>query len=446
MSYYISNLYRGIYDFQNRRLEFNMSSKSHIIITHPLLLSSILFLQIYGPRLFGSSILDFVVLASVLSIVLSITVSSGISEWLGNSYRFLILLYIIITYSLAVTLFNNHQEFFYPLKFFRSLINFIGVCGLYKLYESKYHEKTPYIILEHIFISVTIHGALMLLQYISYDFARILYTITGDTRMKMTRVSGLTISYNTLNLVQGFGFLIGIAYPGRLLLRYKQIFFIISMLIILFSMVLAGRTAMYTILSLSSIALIFKLRSVKITSLLQFATTIFVISIIILSFKNVFISDEVAYRFETYTWRPIYEPIESFIKYGDFSHTHGGATAEEIGENMYFLPDDFTTFFWGSSLSGRGKIYIPSDVGYVLFIFGIGLNGTILVLLLYTYMAFESLKWLRFDIWFTYLALAFTVGVIVIHFKEQSLLTRHAFTISSILLISTSTLRKYTLK
>ncbi len=100
---------------------------------------------------------------------------------------------------------------------------------------------------------------------------------------------------------------------------------------------------------------------------------------------------------------------------------------------MYFLPDGFISVVFGSSISCRGNVYVQSDVGYVLSIFGIGIFGTLLMIAFYIYVFILAFRIKDYDKDVALLLFLFTVVVMSLNFKEQVLLTRHAFTITVLL-------------
>jgi hypothetical protein len=89
---------------------------------------------------------------------------------------------------------------------------------------------------------------------------------------------------------------------------------------------------------------------------------------------------------------------------------------------------------FGQGITGRGDVYVPSDVGYVLSLYGIGLIGTGLVVGFYLYVLSVSWKLRRYDRQIALLSALFCLAVLVQNAKENSLLTRHGFTVTAILL------------
>lgn len=393
------------------------------------------FLLIYGPRLFGSTVLDVISIVSILAFAYYLLGSRARIKWVRGSTIPIGVFVGLCWYSLVIILFSDHQEFFYPLKFIRAIINYLGVYVVCFWYTRRYGSDAIYVILEHIYWATVIHAAIMVLQYINSDIARFIYTLSGYPRWKSYRVTGLTISYNVLTLVQGFGFLVGIVMQGRLGNREARSLFLfpLSMVILLLSMFLAGRTALYIMLFFAMIALLVGWRKHLLNRrFMRIAVT----SCVLLLGLSQLIGDSVMDKFNTLTLPLLMSPIKLYLESGTTEGMYTKRTLGVILNDMYFLPEDPATLWFGSSISGRDSVYINSDVGYILMIFGIGVVGTAAVVAFYIYMLAVGIKWWKYDRRIGFLMIVFTAGVLVLNFKEQTLLTRHAFTLSMLMLCS----------
>jgi hypothetical protein len=278
---------------------------------------------------------------------------------------------------------------------------------------------------------VALHAFIMVLQFVSGDFAQAVYALSGYTRAKSYRVTGLTISYNALNLVQGFGLLLAIVLQQRFKTGWRRAAFAPATAFILGSMMVAGRTAAAVMLTFCLIALVIGMRRF----LFRLSTLVFLLALGAVAAGVIMLipADDIE-RFRVFTLWPIIEPIEMYLRFGSVVGTYGMSTLDTLMKEMWFFPQEGTALLFGSSHSGRGDAYIPSDIGWVLFIHGIGVIGTLGVALLYVHMLVLAARWTRFDRWIGYAMAAFTLAVMILHLKEQSLLTRHAYTISALLI------------
>jgi hypothetical protein len=400
------------------------------VTSSSLFLFSLVFLLIYGPRMFGSTALDLITFAALVAVGYSLVSSRAAVAWVPGSTLQISALGVLTVYALIITITSPTPELFYPAKFIRAALNYGGVYVLSMWYWRKYGREGIYIMLEHVFWAVAVHALVMVLQYTYSGFANIIWTISGYSRDKSLRVTGLTISYNTLNLVQGFGLLLAILLRDRMRSGWKRVCFIPAAALVITSLFIAGRTAAFIMGMFCFIALVVGFRRF----LLRMSTLWYIAGMIavVVAIALVIPADDLE-RFQSGTLKPILEPITAYLQYGSIVGTHARATAELLARSMWFFPQDERVLLWGSSLSGRGDIEITSDIGFVLFIFGIGVVGTIAVVLLYAHMLILAKRWRRFDGWIAYAMAAFTLAVVMLHFKEQTILTRHAYTISAIL-------------
>ncbi len=398
-----------------------------------LVLFVLLFTLVFGPRLFGSFLLDTISIASVLVVAVSLVSPRWGATWVSGSLAPIGFVAFLLLYSTMVALFSVHQELFYPLKFGRALINYVGVYALCVWYFAHYGEDGANRILEHFFWAVAAHAGIMVAQYISSDIATVVYTLSGYDRWKAYRVTGLTVSYNTLSLVQGFGLLVGLMIQEQYKGTRARMFFLVALTLVTVSLFLAGRAAAYMMFFLVVFTVLVRARRDLLNR--QGLLSILAVGLMVLSLNSA-LSPEVLDRFTTLTLRPFTEPVSQLLQLGTVEGTHGGDTAEGIFAEMYFLPDDEITLWVGSSVSGRASVYVPSDVGYVLSVFGIGLIGTAITVAFYVYLLIMAFRWRRHRAWFSYLATAFTLATLALNLKEQVLLTRHAFTVSMLLLCS----------
>jgi hypothetical protein len=339
----------------------------------------------------------------------------------------------LLFHSLLVSLLSKNQELFYPLKFARVIVNYLGVLTLSLLYRKKYGPDFIYKILEHVFWAVAFHAAIMVLQYTSSSFAALVNQISGYPPWKIYRSTGLTVSYTTLNVVQGMGLLIAITLHHRFRSKVKTFFFLPAVIVILVSMLFAGRTAAYLMYSFSFLAVLLGWRRflIKWKPILVLAGMFLLMQAFPTADNN-----EAFKKFRSVTLPTLVEPVQEYVQTGIIWNTYGGRTAEKIFKTMYFLPKDDATILFGSSTSGRGDVYVASDVGYILLIFGIGIFGLAGVIGFYVYLLFLGVKWRQYDFWIAFLTVMLALALLLLNFKEQTLLTRHAFTLSAFLLCS----------
>jgi hypothetical protein len=85
-----------------------------------------------------------------------------------------------------------------------------------------------------------------------------------------------------------------------------------------------------------------------------------------------------------------------------------------------FVPNSTLTFLLGEGNFGRGNIYIPSDLGFVLGIYGygiIGVTGVLIILVSVAYGVFRASS----DDNTRVIALLLTATLILVNFKDYYL-------------------------
>ena len=109
-----------------------------------------------------------------------------------------------------------------------------------------------------------------------------------------------------------------------------------------------------------------------------------------------------------------FELFINFIETEKFSTS----STDEILQNQLIFPADIFKLLFGTANFGRGSDIIPSDLGVVYFVNGIGIFGTLIVfsfhfiLLYFAYIFRKSYKPMF------YFLITFQVLLIVINFKD----------------------------
>ena len=397
----------------------------------PWLLFSMTFLLVFGPRLFGYYSLDLLMATAFVSFLALLVLGNLQLPYPGALYLPLFLFGTLLLYSLFVVLLSDTREFFYPLKATRVAANYLGVYALCVFYRYRFGKQGMAVLFEHLFWAISLHALIMIVGYASESFLAILASIAGYERIAPYRVSGLTISYQSLALVQGFGFFLGLLSLKKPRAGWRAVLFLPALAVSSFAIFLAGRTALFYITAILLTLLVFQARAmllnVRFVGALAFGLFVGLAGYRLLD-------SSIKDRLDV-TLAFVVQPVEAALGARDFEGTYAAHVSRRVLE-MYFLPADPRILLFGSSVSGRGKVYVPSDVGYVLLIHGLGVFGSFLVLLFYLGSFVVALRWLKHDRATGILFLFLTAGVLFLSFKEQILLTRHGFTLSAVFLCS----------
>lgn len=391
-----------------------------------------MFLLTFGPRLYGIVFLDMITLTSfaVLVFVASTTTWARMARNLPRFTTWAMVLSAL--WAASGFLLNGLTEPFHLYRSLRALLNFSAMFALCWYVHWTDQTRAQHRLLDAMFWSVATHSALMCLQYFYPPSQSYLYELSGMFHQKATRVTGLTTSYNTLAIVNGFGFILGVLLLAeRSYGAKKTIVAYVGLAVILISLMLAGRTAAY----LTGVVVVFCLAKVAgsaRTLAHAFAFAVF-LTVVVATLWTVSSIDTID-RFENTTLRMLSEPIRA-VWHGDtLEGTHTARTLDTIRDDMYFLPNDMLTLLVGTGGDGRTGTYVASDSGYVLHIFGTGVVGMSLMVAVYLNAMFSAMRRGTRGTSAGFLLFWFALGCLILNGKEQVLLTRHGLTMLSLLL------------
>ncbi len=385
------------------------------------------FLTIYGPRLYGSNILDLISLTSIVCIIIGTL--NGSFKMIDNKIIFVaILLIFMFLYTLMISVISGINEFVFAGKFIRAFLNFFGVYGLVFTFYKKTNGNLV-LLLKLIYLSVLLHSLIMIFQYLLPDFGKFIVEINGYGNDKLFRVTGLTVSYNTLNVVQSFGFFIGI-----ILNKNGKFYYIIGSIVILIAMFLAGRTSFILTLLLLFIYIIIDSKLNLVSYFKYLVSIVFFLFVVSILF-NFYVPSNIKQKFESTTFVSFNQLILSINDSDDFASTYGGETAIGLKDHL-ILPENVFILLFGNGNDGRGRVYIPSDIGYIKWIYGVGLLGSIIIYSLYLMIYYLIYKRLGSEMQnLNLVIIGNLLMIILLHAKEQVILTRHAFSITFILFV-----------
>jgi len=374
--------------------------------------------------------LDTLILTCIGVLFYALTLEKKKIYFAQDSLLPIAIMVILCIYSFVLTFFYTIHEYFYVLKFARTIVNFLGVYTLVYLYFLRYGLSAKEVIIRHLFWVTVVHAVIMVLQFTVPSFRDLILTLTAYSRPNLYRATGLTVSYNTTNLVQGIGLLIAVM-KGKSIARgpYGKLFGPATIILIL-SMAVSGRSAFLLTLLFVAVLIFRKILTGEINPIKLITPLVLVLLIVPVVGK--LINSPMIRIFLSVTLVDIVEPIESLFQTGSVAGTKAGLTFS-ILRTMYFLPDNPWVLIFGSTLLGRNLIHIYSDSGYVLTIFGIGIVGLILILLIYSYFVQIAFKWNKYDWEIGFLLLFINMGTLILSLKEKLLLTRHVFTITILL-------------
>lgn len=415
---------------------------------HKVISFLVLFSLLFGPRM---KILDVMQASNILLFMVAIFYIFIVKKKIERPiFVYVVLCLLASLYSfLIVGIYGFADNTVFKLLSF--LFFHLGsayiIVSLYRYsYPTDYQNK----ICLHIFVSGIINGFFVIavfasgslrnaaLSLLDYSQNQLMWSEMGRRSFDLNMGGGAGAS-----VVFSFVFMIGVA----LLNKQDKLFLLkISGLVILFiATLLTGRTGlifimvyipMYVILSRftngkNSIHKTYNLSFFKTVKLSYFLLFLFGVMALFWTFVA---SDDIKDRYINNIQPWAFEFYYSYIESGTIST---GSTNVIVNE-MYFIPDSGMHLFFGDSNMGRTQNleYVPSDVGYIRFIFGIGILGLILVFLPLLFLGLYSYNNQKLGV-APSLLLFMIIGVFISNFKELDYMSRGSGLIILLLFITT---------
>ncbi len=393
------------------------------------------FIFIFGWKI--AQMIDLISLFSVAFFSAYVLILQGhISK---SEAKIVWLLLLLVVYSTFITIIHGGIELHYPMRSLRALINFLGAIGIVGFFQLIYGKHYADQLLLHLFLSLVVHAIVIFAMYVSDTFRATVYDLTGAIAYGFVnlntpiltglRVSGLTYGLAQTSVLQMAGFFI---FPFLYRRFMVKIFSVIFAFFLIISIFVSGRTGL--ILGSFLVPLAFLLYSIKyeIKELFFLFSTIVFVVILVLILKDSFL---LPHKFYNYNMEWISEILE-IEKSEDF------LGLLQTMRDMYFLPHDAWIFLFGSGITGRGEGgYIPSDSGYVLSVFGVGIVGLSLMMSIYMVAFIYGIQVFNIHRGVSVFLMLLVISVFILNFKEFALLTRNQFSVLALLMCTASRLR-----
>lgn len=273
-----------------------------------------------------------------------------------------------------------------------SLFAFVSFFSAYYVNNLTLLRGRPWLI-HSINLALFMNNVIILLLFGSTVFNALFYKVIAvNSRIfdyPVPRFSGLLydgFSYaSTLNSIF-FGILFYLLLCCRRNMSGLSVYFVILNLLLTFiTTVLVGRFGVGIIFIESLILLIFYFYSFKLRARLVLTLKLCFSLFLIFGVVRLFLSLEYA------------PSISEYFSYGFRFYSNIFVSGEisdssltDIRENMFFLPKEWMSIFFGQGNFGRASKYILSDVGFVLGVYGFGIVGvTLFVIGLFTFSHFS---------------------------------------------------------
>jgi hypothetical protein len=336
-----------------------------------------------------------------------------------------------------------------PLRIMRAAILLCACwCLVFYIYN-QWGIKSDRLIATAIFLGIALHGILMIAQFIYPGFRESMtkwtFASEGLDINLRTRMPGLTNGGGAqLSAFMSMGFLLfPYCYAAAKNWFFKFIL-IIGFSVVVISVVLSGRSGVYTALFLFPLMLIlvgylyregggvvkFILRMIGLVCAILFCG-------FIISFLDSFLrsstggTDYADYAFER-NLDMFLNPDEGIVR---------NSTVIELWDNHIVLPSDLTTLLKGDlanmdhsqGAGGAATRDVDSDIGYIRLLFGYGLFGSLFHYAIYIGMIHELWRVRRIDSMLPAIAIFMLAAIFIFHAKEVFVFTRIGWSICATL-------------
>lgn len=343
--------------------------------------------------------LFFIILPSFLGAILYFRKGMG-SNLINMTFLAMILSFILVLAYTSFGLINNIVDFYIPKIIIIGFFILFSAYIIVKAHIDIYEDSFVSIILRNLFYIGVIHSIIIMLTAISPAFSEALYQIVTLTEKQqkyisseiiVKRYSGLLESgFSALSVTHALLLISGIIFYWKYDKKFSffRVSWFLSLFFLIFlSIILSGRSGLiiFLLFSLSLILyLIIELFAKmainkKMFNLFLISSLISIALIIFFDFSNY--KNQIDNSFEIFI---------SFINTGEFS----SASTDQLLENELLFPSGMELIF-GSGNFGLGSSRIPSDIGFVYLINGMGILGTIIIFIPYfltIYYAYKNRK------------------------------------------------------
>ena len=374
---------------------------------------------------------DTLFLASLFSIGLLFLKIKNITLY-NEQKTLLFTLSLFVVYSFIIMLLNGVDDLTYPMRGIRILINVLGIGSLVYLMHQHFKSDFFKVLLMLSYFSISLHGFIMVMEFINPTFRDFVYSITEPEIHRdnlLFRMAGLTNGGGAgTSLIQFMAILMLPLFSKNFKISFSfKLFLFITATINLFAMLVSGRTGVFFTF------LFVPLLYFWINSKISIKKTTFLKILILTLFGAVFIS--LLSLFEIININKVIESSEAlllainrlFLEI-DSIVTQGEIRTLTVLSKENSIPDDWLQFIFGNSIYARENS--NSDIGYIRDIFGIGIIGVILTLLVYVYLIYDSLRKYNVNFVLAKYIIVLIVSLIIVHYKEPFLFTRYFLTIT----------------
>jgi hypothetical protein len=405
------------------------------------ILPSLMFLLIYSPKIAGRidsmSMFAFLVFLFVIINNKSLQFPRILTQ---HTMGYLVFGIVMLFYVVIHKSINGLQDTYQVLRFGRVIINVLGIYSLIVLYYTNYKNNFNHILLYHLWLCIIFHAVIMILMFLFPIFNQFVLTYliqleedhkSFETRILGQRIGGLTGTWDAASGIQSLGIiLIPFILKNFGVSKMKRFLIKITIPISLAAIFLSGVTGLVNIILVSVLLFTFHFRYLKRAF---FKTVIFLLFFVPISW---YILGEIGksdapFITNSSIGRTIFMLTQNDEIYEKSTRsTTASETVDKILSNMYFLPEDQQTLFFGKGGSGRGPDYIiEADPGITLNLHNLGIFFVIFIYSFCLFMIIKALKIGKVDLYLSLGVAAVLLTIMIIDAKVMYLLARQSLSI-----------------
>jgi len=350
--------------------------------------------------------------------------NNGSGKISNNVLAFILISFLYIGIFEFIGLLNGVIDYSFTKDVLMGLLLFFSAYFIVNKYRLIYGHDFIDCITKHLFFCGVIHGSIILLVAFSNEFNEFLYQFISlsDKQEKynfgevaVRRYSGLLpTGFSTLSVTHALLMSLGIFN----LWAYKQkqstpslLLYSLSFLILFVSILYIGRSGLILILSYLFFFLIYWAYFTIKTSRTSFTMMKSVGIILLIGFFIAWLVD-----FEQYK-EVIEASFEFAIRYME-TGTLGTGSTDTVINSMLIFPTDTLTLILGNGNFGRGSHPISSDLGFVYFVNGVGVLGTIFAFSFYFVLTYHAYKLRHYNYLLFLVFIIFIIFLIPLNFKD----------------------------
>lgn len=374
-------------------------------------LTIFLFLAIFGWKV--SPLIDISILACIPALILTCDKPTLLLQSVVKSKYVSIPLFLLTLYCVSIYAFNDPSSPQWILRTIRAAITF----GTVFLITDRYLriEGGERMLLSALTIAITFHATIALATQANTELRHEVYALTNAASYvnKMTLIAdnrplGLTYSLSITSFLYFIAVCI-LATNGSTQIRSPLLVFVFASLNISACMITARTGLLFMPLALLFYIKKFKTLTVK--------DTVFILSACALIFLFCFIAINMERTSAQMTRDRLSDIVVLITAPSESPLARQFAT-------MWRLPS-FPDAIFGNSLTGREpNHYVPSDIGYILTLHGVGIVGTALMITPIVTGIFLSWRIIKTEQRIALLNLIVLSAYLLLNIKELSLLTR----------------------